>query len=53
MFQILKPGNQRKGPIANVEFEGAPYAAGISFFQGNLPPGKGPGMHRIPIPKRV
>ena len=51
MFQILKPCDQRKGPIANVEFEGAPYGAGISFFQGRLPPGKGPGMHKHPYPE--
>ena len=51
MFQILKPCDQRKGPIAKVEFEGAPYGAGISFFQGNLPPGKGPGLHRHPYPE--
>lgn len=51
MSQILKSCDQRKGPIAKVEFEGEPYAAGISFFQGNLPPGKGPGMHKHPYPE--
>jgi hypothetical protein len=29
MFHILKPGDQRKGSIAKVEFEGDPYGAGI------------------------
>ncbi|MGH9358928.1 MAG: cupin domain-containing protein, partial [Terriglobia bacterium] len=28
--------------------EGEPYGAGISFFLGNLAPGKGPGLHRHP-----
>jgi len=51
MFQILKPCDQRKGSIAKVEFEGQRYGAGISFFQGNLPPGKGPGMHKHPYPE--
>jgi len=48
MFQILNRCDQRKGAIAAVEFEGEPYGAGISFFQGNLPPGKGPGPHKHP-----
>jgi mannose-6-phosphate isomerase-like protein (cupin superfamily) len=48
MFHILKRCDQRKGAIAAVEFEGAPYGAGISFFLGNLPPGKGPGLHKHP-----
>ena len=51
MFHILKPCDQRKGPIAKVEFEGAPYGAGLSFFEGNLPPGKGPGLHKHPYPE--
>jgi mannose-6-phosphate isomerase-like protein (cupin superfamily) len=48
MFHILKPSDQRKDRIAKVEFEGETYGAGISFFQGNLPPGKGPGLHKHP-----
>lgn len=51
MFQILKPCDQRKGAIAAVEFEGEPYGAGVSFFEGNLPPGKGPGLHQHPYPE--
>ena len=51
MFQILRPGDQRKGSIAAVEFEGEPYGAGVSFFLGNLPPGKGPGLHQHPYPE--
>ena len=51
MFKILKPCDQRKGPIAKVEFEGEPYGAGISFFHGNLPPGNGPGLHQHPYPE--
>jgi mannose-6-phosphate isomerase-like protein (cupin superfamily) len=48
MFQIVHRGDQRKGKIAAVEFEGEPYGAGVSFFLGNLDPGKGPGMHQHP-----
>jgi mannose-6-phosphate isomerase-like protein (cupin superfamily) len=48
MFHILQPRDQRKGAVATVEFEGEPYGAGISFFLGNLAPGKGPGLHRHP-----
>ena len=48
MFHILHPCDQRKGAIAKVEFEGEPYGAGVSFFLGNLPPGKGPGLHQHP-----
>jgi mannose-6-phosphate isomerase-like protein (cupin superfamily) len=48
MFHILHRHNQRKGKIASVEFEGEPYRAGLSFFLGNLAPGKGPGLHKHP-----
>jgi hypothetical protein len=48
MFHILNRRDQRKGAIATVEFEGEPYGAGVSFFQGNLLPGNGPGLHRHP-----
>jgi mannose-6-phosphate isomerase-like protein (cupin superfamily) len=48
MFQMLHRGDQRKGSIATVEFEGEPYGAGVSFFLGNLQPGKGPGLHQHP-----
>jgi len=48
MFQILHPGEQRKGKIAAVEFEGEPYGAGVSFFIGDVEPGKGPGLHKHP-----
>lgn len=48
MFQILHPADQRKGKIAEVEFEGEPYGAGISFFLGSLEPGNGPGLHQHP-----
>ena len=51
MFHILHRGDQRKGAIATVEFEGEPYGAGVSFFLGNLPPGKGPGLHKHPYPE--
>ena len=48
MFHILNRRDQRKGAIAAVEFEGKPYGAAVSFFQGSVPPGKGPGMHKHP-----
>lgn len=48
MFRVLKPGDQRKGAIADVEFEGEPYDAGVSFFIGNAQPGKGPPLHQHP-----
>ncbi len=48
MFRILNRCDQRKGAIAAVEFEGEPYGAGISFFRGDLPAGKDPGLHRHP-----
>ena len=51
MFQILHRCDLRKGKIAAVEFEGEPYGAGVSFFLGNLPPGKGPGLHKHPYPE--
>ncbi len=48
MLHILHRRDQRKGAIATVEFEGEPYGAGVSFFLGNLSPGKGPGLHQHP-----
>jgi len=48
MFHILHRHDQRRGAIAEVAFEGEPYDAGISFFAGELEPGKGPGLHKHP-----
>jgi mannose-6-phosphate isomerase-like protein (cupin superfamily) len=48
MFHVLRRSDQRQGPIAAVEFEGQQYGAGISFFVGDLEPGKGPRLHRHP-----
>ena len=48
MVQVLRRPDQRKGAIASVEFEGVAYGAGISFFVGNVPPGRGPRPHRHP-----
>ena len=48
MVHVLHPQDQRRGEIAKVAFEGAAYGAGVSFFQGDLPPGKGPRLHRHP-----
>jgi quercetin dioxygenase-like cupin family protein len=51
MYSILHPADQRKGAIAAVEFEGAPFGAGLSFFIGDLSPGNGPGLHKHPYPE--
>jgi mannose-6-phosphate isomerase-like protein (cupin superfamily) len=48
LFRILHPSDQRQGAIAAVEFEGEPFSAGVSFFVGDLEPGKGPRLHRHP-----
>ncbi len=48
MFHILHPDDQRKGAIAAVEFQGESYGAGVSFFIGDLEPGKGPRLHKHP-----
>ncbi len=48
MFRILHPDEQTRGRIAAVEFEGAAYGAGLSFFIGDLEPGRGPPLHRHP-----
>ena len=48
MFHNLHRSDQRKGAIAAVEFEGEPYCAGVSFFIGDLEPGKGPRLHKHP-----
>lgn len=48
MFHILQQSEQRKGAIAAVEFEGAPYDVDVSFFVGDLEPGRGPGLHKHP-----
>jgi mannose-6-phosphate isomerase-like protein (cupin superfamily) len=48
VFRILHPDEQTRGRIAEVEFEGADYGAGLSFFIGDLEPGRGPPMHRHP-----
>ena len=51
MFHILNRRDQRKGAIAKVEFDGEPYGAGVSFVEGNLQLGKGPGLHKHPYPE--
>jgi mannose-6-phosphate isomerase-like protein (cupin superfamily) len=48
VFRILHPDEQTRGRIAAVEFEGAAYGAGLSFFIGDLEPGRGPPLHRHP-----
>jgi mannose-6-phosphate isomerase-like protein (cupin superfamily) len=48
VFRILHKDDQIKGAIAAVEFEGARHGAGVSFFIGNLAPGRGPRLHRHP-----
>lgn len=48
VFQVLHKGDQKKGAIAAVEFEGEHYGAGLSFFIGDLAPGRGPQLHKHP-----
>ena len=48
MFRIVHADDQRKGAIAAVEFEGEPFGSEVSFFLGDLAPGKGPGLHKHP-----
>ena len=48
MFQIVRRDDQRRGAIAAVEFEGEQYGSDVSFFLGDLRPGKGPGLHKHP-----
>lgn len=51
MFRILHRSDQQQGAIAAVEFEGKAYGAGVSFFIGELEPGKGPRLHKHPYPE--
>ncbi len=48
MLRLLRPSEQRRGAIADVEFEGEPYGAGVSFFLGNALSGRGPPLHKHP-----
>ena len=53
MFHIFQRGDLPKGIIADVEFEGNQFGANISFFIGELEPGKGPGLHKHPYPETL
>jgi len=48
MFHIVHREDQRSGAIATVQFEGERYGSAVSFFVGDLLPGKGPGLHKHP-----
>jgi quercetin dioxygenase-like cupin family protein len=48
MFHIVHREDQRQGAIAAMQFEGKPFGSEVSFFMGDLPPGKGPGLHKHP-----
>jgi mannose-6-phosphate isomerase-like protein (cupin superfamily) len=48
LFRILHPDEQTRGAIAAVEFEGKAHGAGVSFFIGDLEPGRGPPLHKHP-----
>jgi quercetin dioxygenase-like cupin family protein len=48
MFHIVHREEQQSGALAAVQFEGDSYGSDVSFFLGNLPPGKGPGLHTHP-----
>ncbi len=51
MYRVLHRDDQRQGAVAAVEFEGAQHGAGVSFFTGDLAPGRGPRLHRHPYPE--
>ena len=51
MYHAIRREDQVKGKIADVEFEGEPFGAGLSFFIGDLMPGHGPGLHKHPYPE--
>ena len=48
MYRIVHSDNQRKGALAAVAFEGHAHGSEVSFFVGDLPPGKGPALHKHP-----
>ena len=48
MVHILRKADQRKGAIADVEFEGFSHGSAVSFFIGDLAPGNGPPLHKHP-----
>lgn len=48
MFHLLRPADQTMTPRGSVEFEGAPYGAGLSFFLDRAAPGNGPPLHQHP-----
>ncbi|WP_137127862.1 cupin domain-containing protein [Roseomonas sp. HF4] len=51
MFHVVKKSDAPRGAIADVAFEGEPYDAGISFFEGDLLHGMGPALHQHPYPE--
>jgi len=51
MFHILRPSEQRKAAIAAAEFEGVARDIDVSFFFGDLKPGKVRDCTSIPIVK--
>ena len=50
-FFVVGRVERPPGSLAAVAFEGERYGAGVSYFRGELPPGKGPGLHRHPYPE--
>lgn len=51
MFSVVNSTPRPPGTLAAVAFEGERYGAGVSYFRGDLAPGKGPGLHRHPYPE--
>ncbi len=51
MFHLLHRADQTVTPRGSVEFEGAPYGAGLSFFLDRAAPGDGPPLHLHPYPE--
>jgi len=48
MYCVLRRGDQPRGGLADVAFEGEAFGSDVSLFLGELPPGRGPALHKHP-----
>jgi len=51
MHHVIRRDELPPSETRTVEFQGAPYCAGISFFLVDNEPGQGPGLHRHAYPE--
>ena len=51
MFHVIRRSELAPNANRTVEFQGAPYHAGVSFFLVDNEPGQGPRLHRHPYPE--